>query len=197
MILWALGALCLWRPLPLGAQGADFTAEEVFLRLPAALLDNLGEGLNDYEKFEILSTGRAGAWALRSSFRDSLELDLLSDPETTVALCLYRGERGLVVAMGTDFGPLCLTELWRMEKGAGPASLDPPRDPSLRDFFQRDRRISADISVSMTFCVRPEGLEVKPQFWSPSGRASLRPDNAVFYIWTGTRFSKRIVPLYN
>ena len=195
-----LALLWFCAPCPALAEEAArhyaFNARQAFLRLPATILENLGEGLSDQGKYELLTRGSSGNWLIRSSTPDLLELESLSDPDSRVMLCLYHGESSQAVAVGTDFGLFCLTELWRLYDKRGAAPMDMPREPHISEFFSRDRSIPADLSVSMTFCARPEGLEVKPQFWSPTGRARLRPDNAVFFIWTGKRFSKRIVPLY-
>ena len=168
------------------------SARKIFLRLPTSFFENTGSSLSEGEKYLLIANGSAGPWVIRTSMPDMLELESFEDG-SRVSLCLFRGEPGAVAALGADMGPVCITELWKVDDSGGLSPRAMPPEVHLMDFFTKGKRIPADISVTTTFCVHPQGLEVRPQFWSPVGEALLQPDNAVFYIWTGRRFSKRIV----
>jgi hypothetical protein len=176
------------------AQAHELSARAVFLRLPVTIFENTGPGFSEDEKYELLDTGATKNWLIRTSTPDTLELHS-ADGEFRVSLCLFRSERGTVAVMGTDVGPVCVTELWRMDSRRGASPMSPPFDPDILDFFDADEFIPPDVKVAMTYCVRPEGLAVRPIFWTPVGMSDVQPDNAVFYLWAGGRFSKRVVPL--
>jgi hypothetical protein len=112
-----------------------------------------------------------------------------------VLLSLFRGNGSAIAALGTEVGPICVTELWLLSGSGRITPAQAPPDPHIRDFFASDRSIPSDLTASFPFCVRPEGLEVQPLFWTPTGLAHIQVDHAVFYVWNGARFSKRVVPL--
>lgn len=176
------------------------SALEVFRLLPSTIFENTIEGLTWREKEDLLDWGYSENWQIRQNLPDQLTLESTalhtSEAHSVVSLCLYRGRGQVVAAMGTESGPICITELWKFIAESGARPMPTPADPHITDFFRSDTVIPRDVKVSLTFCARPEGLEVYPLFWSPIGLSVVQPDNAVFYVWNGSRFSKRIVPIF-
>lgn len=171
------------------------SARSVLWRLPTTIFENTPEGLSENEKYELLVQGATEHWAICTSSPDMLELKALPDGDSSVLLRLFRGEGYTVAAIGTDTGPVCSIELWRLDVKGGAEPMDVPDEPDILDFFAPGTRIPPDVTASLPFCVRPDGLEVRPLFWTSIGLAHVMVDNAVFYLWTGTRFSKRVVRL--
>lgn len=190
----ALAALLAWGAWSL-LQAGEPGARAVFWRLPTTIFENTVPGLSESEKYELLVQGATEHWAIRHSSHDVLEISEVPDGEATVLLRVFRGNGYVLAAVGTDSGPVCSTELWRLDAGGGAEPVDTPPEPNILDFFAPGTRIPPDVTASLPFCVRPEGLEVRPLFWTSIGLAHVPVDNAVFYVWTGTRFSKRVVSL--
>lgn len=186
LLVWGASSL-LW------ADGPG--ARSVFWRLPTTIFDNTVPGLSESEKYELLVQGATDHWAIRHSSHDTLEIAEVPGGDATVLLRLFRGQGYLLAAIGTDSGPVCSTELWRLDARGGAEPVDTPPEPDILDFFAPGTRIPPDVTASLPFCVRPEGLEVRPLFWTSIGLAHVPVDNAVFYVWTGAKFSKRIVEL--
>lgn len=174
---------------------AEPGARELFWRLPATIFENTVPGLSESEKAELLTQGATEHWVVRRSSPDMLEITESPGAETTVLVRVFRAPGYVLAAIGTDSGPVCSTELWRLDARGGAEPVDTPPEPDILDFFAPGARIPPDVTASMPFCVRPGGLEVCPLFWTSTGLAHVPVDNAVFYVWTGTRFSKRIVSL--
>ena len=173
----ALATLLAWGASSLLWAGEP-GARAVFWRLPTTIFENTVPGLSENEKYELLVQGATEHWAIRHSSHDVLEIAEAPDGDSTVLLRLFRGNGYVLAAIGTDSEP----------------AASPP-EPNILDFFAPGTRIPPDVTASLPFCVRPEGLEVRPLFWTSIGLAHVPGDNAVFYVWTGTRFSKRIVEL--
>ena len=190
----ALAALLGWGASSVLLAGEP-DARAVFWRLPATIFENTVPGLSEREKNELLARGATEHWVIRRSSPDLLEMAENPDDETTVLLRVFRGPGYALAAIGTDSGPVCSTELWYLDARGGAEPVDTPPEPHILDFFAPGTRIPPDVTASLPFCVRPEGLEVRPLFWTGTGLAHVPVDNAVFYVWTGTRFSKRIVSL--
>lgn len=190
----AVAALLVWGASSwLWAQGPG--ARSVFWRLPTTIFENTVPGLSESEKYELLVQGATEHWVIRSSTPDVLEIIEAPAGDSTVLLRLFRGDGYVLAAIGTDSGPVCSTELWRLDARGGAEPVDPPPEPDILDFFAPGTRIPPDVTASLPFCVRPEGLEVRPLFWTSIGLAHVPVDNAVFYVWTGSRFGKRVVAL--
>ncbi len=190
----ALATLLAWGASSLLWAGEP-GARAVFWRLPTTIFENTVPGLSENEKYELLVQGATEHWAIRHSSHDVLEIAEAPDGDSTVLLRLFRGNGYVLAAIGTDSGPVCSTELWRLDARGGAEPAASPPEPNILDFFAPGTRIPPDVTASLPFCVRPEGLEVRPLFWTSIGLAHVPVDNAVFYVWTGTRFSKRIVEL--
>lgn len=174
---------------------AELSARAAFWHLPSTIFENTVPGLSESEKDELLIQGVTEHWVIRRSSFDVLEIAESPDAEAEVLVRVFRGQGYALVAIGTDSGPVCSTELWRLDARGGAKPVDTPPEPDILDFFAPDTRIPPDVTASLPFCVRPEGLEVRPLFWTSTGLAHVPVDNAVFYVWTGSRFSKRIVSL--
>lgn len=190
----ALTTLLVWGAWS-GLYASEPTARAVMWRLPTTIFENTPEGLSESEKYELLVQGATEHWVIRASTPDMLELEALPDGDSSVLLRLFRGDGYTVAAIGTDTGPVCTTELWTLNAQGGAEPMDAPDEPDILDFFAPGTRIPPDVTASLPFCVRPTGLEVRPLFWTSIGLAHVMVDNAVFYVWTGTRFSKRVVKL--
>ena len=190
----ALATLLAWGASSLLGAGEP-GARAVFWRLPTTIFENTVPGLSENEKYELLVQGATEHWVIRHSSHDVLEIAEAPDGDSTVLLRLFRGNGYVLAAIGTDSGPVCSTELWRLDARGGAEPAASPPEPNILDFFAPGTRIPPDVTASLPFCVRPEGLAVRPLFWTSIGLAHVPVDNAVFYVWTGTRFSKRIVEL--
>lgn len=173
----------------------ELTARDVFWRLPATVFEGTVDGLSERDKYELLTRGFTEHWVIRAATPDTLELESLRDKDVSVLLRLFRNSETTVAAIGTDSGPVCITELWRLGSRSRATPMLAPPEPHLLDFFTPGKRIPPGLTASMPFCVRQEGLEVRPLFWTSTGVADVKPDNAVFYVWDGDHFSKRIIPL--
>ncbi len=183
--------LCAAQPCP----AAEITVRAAFRRLPAAFLENAMDRLTDEAKDELLAFGVTRDWAIQREDPDSLDIAPRRDDASPVVFRLFRGDGYTLAAIGTDTGPICVSELWSLTGRGEPLPLDMPPDPHIFDFFRRDARIPPELTINVTFCVRPDGLEARPLFWTPIGKADVAPDNTVIYQWTGARFSKRLEPL--
>lgn len=176
---------------------SGWTARSVFWLLPATIFESTPDGLDPEEKDELLVHGKSGHWVVLESTPDLLEIASRPRGESTVLVRLFRRREdpGLMVAVGTDSGPVCAAELWDVDARGRATPAEPPAEPDLLDFFAPGTRVPPDVTASLPLCVTEEGLRVRPLFWTSTGLAHVMVDNAVFYVWTGSRFSKRIVPL--
>ena len=119
----ALATLLAWGASSLLWAGEP-GARAVFWRLPTTIFENTVPGLSENEKYELLVQGATEHWAIRHSSHDVLEIAEAPDGDSTVLLRLFRGNGYVLAAIGTDSGPVCSTELWRLDArgGAVPAA---------------------------------------------------------------------------
>ena len=124
--------------------------------------------------------------------RDTLRF-ASADGLPDVCLRMFRSERGSVAAFRTeDDDGVCISELWYISSGGHAAPLPLPPEPDIGDFFRPDRDLPGRLSSSCTYCVFDKGLEVLPSFTSDGFPCELDPDNAVYYLWNGHTFVKRV-----
>ncbi len=166
---------------------------EAFARITLNFFENTMEGLDEEQKNELLIWGRTSTWQIKEVGTEHMVVESLLAPENKVLVQLFSAEHSLVLAIGTDTGPLCAMELWLLDEHGRVVPYPQPEEPSLFDFFQDKRYIPPDASASMFFCVRRGGLEAVPLFWTSTGIASVPVQNAVYYVWDGTHFSPRIL----
>lgn len=175
------------------AMAYTLTPQEAFARIPLNFFENTMEGLNEDQKNELLIWGRTSNWQIKEAGAEHMVLESLLASENKVLVQLFNAEHSLVLAIGTDAGPLCAMELWLLDEHGRVVPYPQPEEPSLFDFFQDKRYIPPDASASILFCVRRGGLEAVPLFWTNTGIASVPVQNAVYYVWDGTRFSPRVL----
>ena len=144
---------------------------------------------------QLADQGVTEHWSIAEDDRDTLRV-ASADGLPDVSLKMFRSERGAVAAFRTeeDDGE-CVSELWYISAGGHAAPLPLPPEPAVDDFFRPDRDLPGRISSSCTYCVFDRGLEVLPSFASDGFPCELEPDNAVYYLWNGRTFVKKIKKL--
>lgn len=173
-------------------QSGRLSARQAFALIPTEIFENTSLPLSDEEKIHLAEQGVSAHWSLAEDDTDTLRF-VPVDGSAEVSLRLFRSKRGAVAAFRTeDDDGVCLSELWFISSGGHAAPLPLPPEPDPEDFFRPDRDLPGRLSSSCTYCVFDKGLEVLPSFSSDGFPCSLEPDNAVYYLWNGRRFIKRI-----
>ena len=173
-------------------QPGLLSARQAFALIPTEIFENTSLPLSDEEKFHLADQGVSAHWSLAEDDPDTLRF-VPVDGSAEVSLRLFRSKRGAVAAFRTeDDDGVCLSELWFISSGGHAALLPFPPEPDPEDFFRPDRDLPGRLSSSCTYCVFDKGLEVLPSFSSDGFPCVLEPDNAVYYIWNGRNFVKRI-----
>ncbi len=183
LVFWVSGAKY--------ALGFVLTPLEAFARIPLNFFENTVEGLTEEQKNELLLWGRTAPWYIKDAGSEHMVLESSVAPENQVLVQLFPSEHSLVLAIGTDAGPLCAMELWQLDEHGRVVPYPQPEEPSVFDFFLDKRYLPPDVSASMFFCVRRGGLEAVPLFWNSTGIAFVSVQNAMYYVWDGNRFSAR------
>ncbi len=179
----------------LARQSGLLSARQAFALIPTEIFENTSLPLSDEEKFYLADQGVSAHWSLAEDDPDTLRF-VPVDGSSEVCLRLFRSKRGAVAAFRTeDDDGVCLSELWFISSGGHAAPLPLPPEPDPEDFFRPDRDLPGRLSSSCTYCVFDKGLEVLPSFSSDGIPCVLEPDNAVYYIWNGRKFVKRIQKL--
>ncbi|WP_295639891.1 hypothetical protein [uncultured Mailhella sp.] len=171
------------------------TARQAFALIPTEIFDNTRAPLSESDKDQLADQGVTEHWSIAEDDRDTLRV-ASADGLPDVSLKMFRSERGAVAAFRTeeDDGE-CVSELWYISAGGHAAPLPLPPEPAVDDFFRPDRDLPGRISSSCTYCVFDRGLEVLPSFASDGFPCELEPDNAVYYLWNGRTFVKKIKKL--
>ena len=110
-----------------------------------------------------------------------------------MCLRLFRSERGAVAAFRTedDDGVCHFRTVVHQRQRPRRAPAAAP-GASVDDFFRPERDLPGRLSSSCTYCVFDSGLEVLPSFASDGVPCALNPDNAVYYLWNGRTFVKKV-----
>ena len=171
------------------------SARQAFALIPTEIFENTRAPLSEREKEQLADQGVNARWRIAEDSRDALRFASAEGlPE--VSLRMFRSERGAVAAFRTeDDDGVCVSELWYISAGGHAAPLPPPPEPDVDDFFRSDRNLPGRLSSSCTYCVFDKGLEVLPSFASDGFPCSLDPDNAVYYLWNGRSFVKKVKKL--
>ena len=173
-------------------QPRALTARQAFALIPTEIFENTRFPLNDEEKDQLADQGVNAHWNIAEDNRDTLRF-ASADGLPDVCLRMFRSERGSVAAFRTeDDDGVCISELWYISSGGHAAPLPLPPEPDIGDFFRPDRDLPGRLSSSCTYCVFDKGLEVLPSFTSDGFPCELDPDNAVYYLWNGHTFVKRV-----
>lgn len=184
--------------LPTLAFGADakgplpLTARQAFALIPTEIFENTRFPISEEEKDQLADQGVSEYWNMAEDSRDTLRISSAAGlPD--VSLHMFRSERGAVAAFRTeDDDGVCISELWFISSGGHAAPLPLPPEPDTDDFFQPGRPLPGRLSSSCTYCVFDKGLEVLPSFTSDGFPCAILPDNAVYYLWNGRTFIKKI-----
>ena len=168
------------------------TARQAFALIPTEIFENTRFPLSEEEKDQLTEQGVSEHWSMVEDRRDTLRI-ASANGLADVSLRLFRSERGAVAAFRTeDDDGVCISELWFISSGGHAAPLPLPPEPATDDFFQPGRPLPGRLSSSCTYCVFEKGLEVLPSFASDGFPCALDPDNAVYYLWNGRTFIKKI-----
>lgn len=177
------------------ARRPMLSARQAFALIPTEIFENTRAPLNEEEKDQLASQGVSARWTLAEDDGDSLRFASV-DGFPDVSLRLFRSKRGAVAAFRTeDDDGVCISELWFISASGHAAPLPPPPEPDPEEFFQPDRDLPGRLSSSCTYCVFDKGLEVLPSFSSDGFPCLLDPDNAIYYVWNGKTFIKKIKDL--
>ncbi|HJD98099.1 hypothetical protein [Mailhella massiliensis] len=174
-------------------EGKALNARQAFALIPTEIFENTHSSLNDEEKEQLAAQGISAHWLMTESEKDVLRLESV-DGLSKVCLRLFRSEQGAVAAFRTeDDAGECISELWFISSGGHAAPLPLPPEPAGSEFFRPGREdLPGRLSASCTFCVFDMGLEALPSFTSDGMPCDLKTDNAVYYLWNGKRFIKKI-----
>lgn len=168
------------------------SARQAFALIPTEIFENTRAPLNEEEKDQLAEQGGNAHWNLAEDDGDSLRF-ASADGFPDVSLRMFRSERGAVAAFRTeDDDGVCISELWFISSNGHAAPLPLPPEPDTEDFFQPGRELPGRLSSSCTYCVFDKGLEVLPSFASDGFPCELDPDNAIYYLWNGRTFIKKI-----
>ena len=191
-MLLTLPALCseAWaRP------ARPLTARQAFALIPTEIFDNTREPLSEADRAQLADQGVTEHWSIAEDSCDTLRL-ASAEGLPDVSLQMFRSKKGAVAAFRTeDDNGECISELWYISAGGHAAPLPLPPEPPVEDFFHPDRDLPGRLSASCTYCVFDNGLEVLPSFASDGFPCELEPDNAVYYLWSGCTFMKKIKKL--
>ena len=172
--------------------GKVLNARQAFALIPTEIFDNTRFPMDEEEKELLAAEGISPQWIMTESGRDVLRLES-ADGLSRVCLRLFRSEKGAVAAFRTeDDAGECISELWYISSGGHAAPLPLPPEPPSADFFRPGRDLPGRLSASCTFCVFGMGLEALPSFTSDGIPCDLKTDNAVYYLWNGKNFIKKI-----
>ncbi|WP_294555720.1 hypothetical protein [uncultured Mailhella sp.] len=172
--------------------GRELSARQAFALIPTEIFENTHSPLSEEEKDQLAEQGISAQWIMTKSRKDVLRLES-ADGLSRVNLRLFRSDRGAVAAFRTeDDAGECISELWFISSGGHAAPLPLPPEPPSADFFRPDRELPGRLSASCTFCVFAMGLEALPSFTSDGIPCDLATDNAVYYLWNGRNFIKKI-----
>lgn len=190
LILPSFGTACAARAMP--AHEQTLSARQAFALIPTEIFENTRSPLNEQEKALLADQGVSAHWNIAEDSRDVLRF-VSADGFPGVCLRMFRSKRGAVAAFRTeDDDGFCISELWFISSRGHAAPLPLPPEPDTGDFFRSDRDLPGRLSSSCTYCVFDKGLEVLPSFTSDGFPCSLDPDNAVYYLWNGHTFIKKI-----
>lgn len=171
------------------------TARQAFSLIPTEIFENTRFPLNEEEKRLLAEQGMSSHWSITEEARDILRFGSAEGP-ASVCLRMFRSKRGAVAAFRTeDDDGVCLSELWYISTGGHATPLPLPPEPDTDSFFDPGRDLPGRLSASCTYCVFDKGLEVLPSFSSDGIPCDLSPDNAVYYLWNGTTFIRKIKKL--
>lgn len=172
------------------------TARQAFALIPTEIFENTRSPLSDEEKDQLADQGVSEHWNMAEDSCDTLRF-ASADGLPDVSLRMFRSERGAVAAFRTeDDDGVCISELWFISSGGHAAPLPLPPEPDTDDFFEPGRPLPGRLSSSCTYCVFDRGLEVLPTFASDGFPCALDPDNAVYYLWNGRTFIKKIKKIH-
>ena len=173
--------------------GRELNARQAFALIPTEIFENTHSALNEEEKEKLAVRGISAQWIMTESEKDVLRFESI-DGLSKVCLRLFRSEQGAVAAFRTeDDAGECISELWFISSGGHAAPLPLPPEPAGTEFFRPGREdLPGRLSASCTFCVFDMGLEALPSFTSDGMPCDLTTDNAVYYLWNGKRFVKKI-----
>ena len=172
------------------------TARQAFALIPTEIFENTREPLNEEAKEQLADQGVSEHWSIAEDECDMLRL-ASAEGLPDVSLRMFRSERGAVAAFRTkDDEGECVSELWYISSGGHAAPLPLPPEPPVDDFFRPDRTLPGRLFSNCTYCVFDKGLEVLPSFASDGFPCNLDPDNAVYYLWNGRTFIKKIKKIH-
>lgn len=176
-------------------HGRLLTARQAFALIPTEIFENTRSPLSEREKELLADQGVSSHWSIVEDEPDRLRFGS-AEGGASVCLRLFRSERGAVAAFRTeDDDGVCLSELWYISSGGHAAPLPLPPEPDTDDFFAPGRDLPGRLSSSCTYCVFDKGLEVLPSFSSDGMPCDLTPDNAIYYLWNGKTFIRKIKKL--
>ena len=176
-------------------QARVLTARQAFSLIPTEIFENTRFPLSEKEKSQLAEQGMNSHWSITEEERDILRFGS-TEGSASVCLRLFRSKRGAVAAFRTeDDDGVCLSELWYISTGGHATPLPLPPEPDTDSFFEPGRDLPGRLSSICTYCVFDKGLEVLPSFSSDGIPCDLSPDNAVYYLWNGTTFIKKIKKL--
>lgn len=168
------------------------TARQAFALIPTEIFDNTREPLSENDREQLADQGVSEHWSIAEDSCDRLRL-ASAEGLPDVSLQMFRSEKGAVVVFHTeDDDGECISELWYISSGGHAAPLPLPPEPPVDDFFRPDRDLPGRLSASCTYCVFDGGLEVLPSFASDGFPCGIEPDNAVYYLWNGRTFIKKV-----
>ncbi len=172
------------------------TARQAFALIPTEIFENTREPLSEEAKEQLADQGVSEHWSIAEDECDTLRL-ASAEGLPDVSLRMFRSERGAVAAFRTeDDDGECISELWYISSSGHAAPLPLPPEPPVDDFFRPDRTLPGRLSSNCTYCVFDKGLEVLPSFASDGFPCNLDPDNAVYYLWNGRTFMKKIKKIH-
>ncbi|WP_294484265.1 hypothetical protein [uncultured Mailhella sp.] len=190
-----LTILLMLPSLALGAaprHAAPLSARQAFALIPTEIFENTCAPLTEDERELLADQGVNAHWSIAEDSPDALRFSS-ADGFPDVCLRLFRSERGAVAAFRTeDDDGVCISELWYISAKGHAAPLPLPPEPPVDDFFRPERDLPGRLSSSCTYCVFDRGLEVLPSFASDGVPCTLNPDNAVYYLWNGRTFVKKV-----
>ncbi len=167
-------------------------ARQAFSLIPTEIFENTRFPVSEEEKDRLARQGTTDHWTIVENRNDLLCFEP-AEPFPGVCLRLFRSERGALAAFCTeDDDGVCISELWYVDRSGHAAPLPLPPEPPAGDFFSNDHPLPGRLSSSCTYCVFDNGLEVLPSFSSDGIPCELEPDNAVYYLWDGRTFIKKI-----
>ena len=197
LAIFLLTAAFLVLSSPFHCQATSpLSARQALALLPFLFFDNTPFPLSVRDRDQLVREGVSRNWQISVDTPDLLELKSM-DASSRVTLRLFRTRTNAVAAFHTrDEDYASVSELWRMDRNGHAVPLALPPDPSAEDFFLPGTPLPHHLSVMCTYNVSDYGLEALPVFTCDGRPCRLDPDKAIFFLWNGRHFVRKIKSLH-